>query len=77
MFDLMHSAVHSEKGGRKRHREVTGLEGCWFGAKHGIQTGRLTGKGSCQVAPTMEGRMMAMLMFPLSCCTTISPKALV
>lgn len=37
----------------------------------------LTGKGSCQVAPTMDGLTMATFKFPLSCCTTTSPKALV
>lgn len=37
----------------------------------------LTEKGSCQLAPTMEGLMMAMLSWSCSCCTTNSARALV
>lgn len=37
----------------------------------------LTGKGSCQLAPTMDGLMIAMFRFPFSCWIRYSDKALV
>lgn len=69
--------IPKERNNNNKKEKDIGLEGPKFETKIPSKLRGLTGKGSCQVAPTMEGLTIAMLRFSLSCCTTISPKALV
>lgn len=55
---------------------------CSYSCINGLSVGKccvfvLTGKGSCQLAPTMDGLMIAMFKLPFSCWIRYSDKALV